>query len=880
MDGGANPRLLQHRGSTILRAIASASSLHTAMSRHARLPTIVLLFAVLLSTTAVAAEFAVLSPDTWDQFAPQGKEVDAIYGDFVLRNEHLVAVVAQPLDTRNANMTVRGVGGCLIDLTERQAQNDQLSCYYPGAGRFQFTAPDKMRGLIDGKPIDVGQFAAAGSNAADSVAIELASQPIDGRPRLLLRYTLAKGAQHLLVETIYSNPTDKPVEDDLSDAIRADRTFTFGTDAATSLFWADDEWFRQSYGVIIPGYAVKGTGQRGTLLQLEKDGSSKLKLEPGQSHSIARQIYPASSLLAVRGVASQMAGSKVGRLNVLVGEPSPVAQARVALSRDGKPYAAGRTDASGRLEFLLPVGAYEYVVTSLDGRTAEGNVSGGGDIELPVSLGKPSHVVATITTASGEPTPAKVSFTGTGGTANPDWGPDSGDTAVKNVYYTHTGSFKQAIAPGKYDVIVSYGPEHDAVFTSIEVPAGGDAQLEAVLKRTVHTRGWISADFHSHSSPSGDNTSSQFGRVQNLLCEQIEFAPCTEHNRIDTYAPHLKRMKVEHLLATCTGMELTGGPLPVNHQNAFPLVYKPHTQDGGAPVTDVDPVVQAQRLALWDNKSDKLVQMNHPNLPQILGDRNEDGQPDAGFERMFGFVDVIEVHPPQGIFDPPEKGASGKLERNPVYHWMQMLNLGYRQPAVINTDSHYNYHESGYFRNFLKSSTDDPARIDTMEMVHAAERGHVVVSTGPFLSVEASAARAEGRLIKAIPGDDLAAADGSVQLAIRVQCPNWLDINRVQVFLNGRAAKELNFTRRTTPERFSDETVRFQATVPLALAADTHIIVAAIGEGLTLGPVMGPNHGGKLPPAAVSNPIFADVDGGGFKPNGDLLDVPIAIAPR
>ena len=97
--------------------------------------------------------------------------------------------------------------------------------------------------------------------------------------------------------------------------------------------------------------------------------------------------------------------------------------------------------------------------------------------------------------------------------------------------------------------------------------------------------------------------------------------------------------------------------------------------------------MQIERLALWDNKSDKLVQMNHPNLPQILGDRDLDGKPDEGFERMFGFVDVIEVHPPQGIFTPPGKQADGKLERNPIFHWMQMLNLGYRMPGVINTDS-------------------------------------------------------------------------------------------------------------------------------------------------------------------------------------------------
>ena len=119
-----------------------------------------------------------------------------------------------------------------------------------------------------------------------------------------------------------------------------------------------------------------------------------------------------------------------------------------------------------------------------------------------------------------------------------------------------------------------------------------------------------------------------------------------------------------------------------------------------------------------------------------------------------------------------------------------------------------------------------------------------------------------------------------MQLAVKVQCPNWLDVNRVQVFLNGRPSKELNFTRRETPTRFTNDTVRFEASVPVKLAADTHLIVATIGEGLTLGPVMGPNYAGKLPPVAVSNPIFVDVDGKGFVSNRDLLDVPLAIDPN
>jgi hypothetical protein len=96
--------------------------------------------------------------------------------------------------------------------------------------------------------------------------------------------------------------------------------------------------------------------------------------------------------------------------------------------------------------------------------------------------------------------------------------------------------------------------------------------IDARLVRTVKTDGWISTDSHSHSSPSGNNTSSQLGRVLNLLCEHIEFAACTEHNRLSTYDPHLRRLGAEKQMATCVGVELTGRPLPLNHQNAFPLL--------------------------------------------------------------------------------------------------------------------------------------------------------------------------------------------------------------------------------------------------------------------------------------------------------------------
>ena len=39
---------------------------------------------------------------------------------------------------------------------------------------------------------------------------------------------------------------------------------------------------------------------------------------------------------------------------------------------------------------------------------------------------------------------------------------------------------------------------------------------------------------------------------------------------------------------------------------------------------------------------------------------------------------------------------------------------------------------------------------------------------------------------------------------------------------------------------------------------------------------MGPQRG-QAAPAAMSNPIFVDVDGNGFQPNGDTLDAPLPV---
>lgn len=817
---------------------------------------------------AEEAEIVVLGPDNWKDTAPSGKEADAIYGDYVLRNQQIVCVVAKPLATRNANMTVRGVGGAIIDLTNRKFGNDQLSAFYPLGARFGFTAPDQVKVLADGEASGEGPTTgkiAAGKN----VSLLIRSTTGPGGLKATVRYSLSENTPFVSVTTIVANTTERPITFPLSDAMRADRTFAFASDSKLSMFTAQDEWFRQCYAVVAPDYQVNHKG--GRLVTINYAKGEEATVVPANSQiTFTRRIMPAGNSIRARGVAQRMAGEKVSQKKLeIVDANGPVHAAKVTVKADGETVGYARTNRNGLLFFPLAAETFTAEVEAVGRPKKTVTID---QSTAKIELEPCGYLQGRVVDQNGDGLPAKIAIHAKpdGGGKTPYYGPDSAAGAIQNLRYTANGFFKVELAPGDYEIVVSRGPEYDAETSEVSITRNEISRLAVTLNRVVQTPGWISADFHSHSSPSGDNTGSQLGRVQNLIAEHVEFAPCTEHNRVSTYEGHLKRLKAEKWMATCSGMELTGSPLPINHQNAFPLVFKPHTQDGGGPVTDSNPVVQIERLAMWDDEAEKLVQGNHPNLVQMLGDRDLNGKFDGGFEGMFQYMDVIEVHPPKGIFTPPEPAPVNKLPRNPMFHWLQMLNLGYRITGVVNTDAHYNYHGSGWIRNYIQSSTDEPAKIDHMEMVRASQEGRVVMTTGPYLEVKAVSGDAQ-----AVSGQDLK-YNGPVDLMVKIQCPNWIDVNRVQVFVNGRPSKDHNYTRRSHPEMFGDGVLKFEQKLQLKLEQDAHVIVATIGEGLKLGRIAGPRWG-EEPPVAVTNPIFVDVDGDGFKANGDLLDLPIPL---
>ncbi|MFT7580107.1 MAG: hypothetical protein ACI9MR_001774 [Myxococcota bacterium] len=138
------------------------------------------------------------------------------------------------------------------------------------------------------------------------------------------------------------------------------------------------------------------------------------------------------------------------------------------------------------------------------------------------------------------------------------------------------------VEAGAYEVVVSHGPEFSITRTRINVAAGQEVRLEAVLIREVDTRGWISGDFHLHAEASFDSGMKFTERVRRALIEGVDLAVATDHDIVTDYGPAVRELGVEGRIQTGVGVEMS--TLELGHFIAFPLNYEQATvPDHGAP---------------------------------------------------------------------------------------------------------------------------------------------------------------------------------------------------------------------------------------------------------------------------------------------------------
>jgi hypothetical protein len=818
---------------------------------------------LLLVSGAVAAPEALeVGPENKDQL-PGGKEADGIIGDFILRNDKVEAVISGNLPLRRANMSTfygpTGVTpGCLYDLTLRDADNDQITVFCPS---YQQGTVSYVRIVGDGR---------GGDEAAVETVITAANNSGLSKRHV---YRLRDGWQGVLVETTLRNEGAKPL------TVRTDdrwTNFRVGGKLAGDVTWAD---------AIDPadkaGYAFAPADPAS--LKAVTAQPQEMQLQPGQEARFARFLAVGRSPAEAIGVIAALRGPTgivSGNVKEAGGAGIPTATVVV---RSGEMMLPAYPDAQGNFAFRAPVGDLKLDVYDIGRPITPRTVAvpADGDARLDVEMPAASAIEFDVRDeADGRSIPCKVQFRGRNGTESPNLGPRDRAHGCVDQYHSETGQFRVQVPPGEYDVVVTRGIEYTHEAQPVNVEPGKTIQLKASLKRVVRSPGWVMADFHNHSTQSGDNTCGTDDRIINLAAEHIEFAPTTEHNRLYDWRPHIEKLKLAREMNTVSGLELTGsGP----HLNSFPFEPVPHTQDRGAPVWNRDPRQSALILREWQGPNpDRWIQINHPDMVENFVDRNGDGKADGGYLHLGQLIDAIETENGVGMNfgqsilarAPFTIGRNAETRQQEVRYirefiWLQLLNRGHRVWGTAVADAHSVYGSGvGGWRIYLPSSSDNPPEIDWKEMSRNAKAGKMVLTTGPFLEVQTADGTQAG---------GATTAKDSIDLKVRVQCTDWLDIDRVQVLVNGRQEESLNFTRKSHPQMFGSDVVKFEQTIKVPLKQDAHLIVVAFGENSDLSKGFGSSPQGRMHPCAYNNPIFVDADGNGFTPNGDTLGYELPV---
>ena len=243
-------------------------------------------------------EAHVLTSSNWNDNIEDGKEADAIYGDLVLKNGVLTVVIAQPLATRHANMTVRDVAGAIIDLTSSDAGDDQLAAFYPGKKRFAYRAAS-FRDASGNETTPTGK-----GISGKRVSVVVKAEQTATLPEVRVVYTLSEGDAFVSVQSNFHNRGSTELTVPLEDDFRADggkEEMVRSPNATSDRFWLSDRHWGQAYGLSAVGrQMLMNSDARTTAIKYEAGPTeTSITLKPGASFQLTRTLYSAESVFHV-----------------------------------------------------------------------------------------------------------------------------------------------------------------------------------------------------------------------------------------------------------------------------------------------------------------------------------------------------------------------------------------------------------------------------------------------------------------------------------------------------------------------------------------------------------------------------------------------------
>lgn len=446
------------------------------------------------------------------------------------------------------------------------------------------------------------------------------------------------------------------------------------------------------------------------------------------------------------------------------------------------------------------------------------------------------------------------------------------EAAVIDVMLAGTSGDTESVdlAPGRYRVLASRGPEYSAHIAKLTIEAGTSTKLNIQSPQLeVATPNYVHADLHTHAAPSFDNSYPQEQRIRSYVAQGGEVLVATEHETIYDYSNDIAKLGLSDRLATVTGTEITGlvqsdiAPHTLGHANAFPLKAKPGQYRNGAPAHENKrwrDVIAAVRKS--DPKA--IMQLNHPRViydPELtveVGSQayNEsylvhllDGQ---GHNPELPLTaeqnrSLIEKDPKTGVrdldFDAIElingTGAGLHSYEQLRKDWFAFLKQGVKIVGTATSDSHGQAFGEVVLepRTLIYMANDDVREFSQDEFIAGIKGGNIYGTTGPLLNIEL---RHENN--RALMGQTLKAS--KAVLALTVDAAQWIDVHTLRVYINGELYQQM-------PVSKGQENL-----LPLSFSKDSFVTIEVEGDRKGLFAEIVP----VMPPFAFTNPIYVDAD--------------------
>ena len=460
-------------------------------------------------------------------------------------------------------------------------------------------------------------------------------------------------------------------------------------------------------------------------------------------------------------------------------------------------------------------------------RLVEASPSGGGILVLeylePGGAALPVHVLFK---GLGVPDPRPIALEGRA-------------AAAGRSLYLFDGKTRVSLGPGRYRVTASHGTTWSLSTQEVTIDVAGAAAIRESLKPVVDTSAWIAADFHLHSAPSPDSIVLLEERVMSLVCEGIDLAVATDHNRVTDFGPDVAALGASERLATAVGVEITSVNEKWGHFNAYPL-----PANSAAPADRV-PVFYGKRpgdmFASARDHGARIVQVNHGRMEPRIGYFDlahldaKTGRADPVFSQAF---DAFEAYNGMWI-ETRDKIREGAVDL------VALARRGMRVAAMGNSDSHkLLYEEAGYPRTFVRAAREPRAAL-VDNVVKALLAGDTTVSSGPFVELAVDSSPV-GSVIKP--------KAASVKAKIRVSAPAWVPVDIVEIWQDDAVVQTFEV------EGPARDGVRFEREVELPLGKSDTVFLAW-AEGKTPLPDVLPYENARS--IGFTGLVYADVDGDG-----------------